>query len=358
MDAWAASPGNKLDCVGMQGERRNNSEFDWSETKAAKRPQSLGRDRANCRKTYANIAHYQLVSKSKVCYGLVFERRENRWALVIYGAYYDESDERPGFSLAGYAAAYDTWVHLDWKWQCLLKKWNAGYFKASECENLLGEFAQYRDSPGDLKSALKPREHQKMVEIKTDFIDAICKHNDDLRGYGAAIVAADFERLIAEDVEAKRLFMEKPYYICFQLCLGAAAMRARAWNVRHSKEERVYIKPIFDSHKEYSGLAKPLFDEFVIKNPRAAEVLLPPDYEDDKSVSALQVADTLAYEARKLLTKRIRDPENAAVRMSMQRLRPGIERIYKLDYKNLKLIVHRQSPDKIPIRFVRVEQIW
>jgi hypothetical protein len=40
-------------------------------------------------------------------------RRENRWPFVIYGAYFDESDEKPGFCVAGYSAAYDTWLHLD-----------------------------------------------------------------------------------------------------------------------------------------------------------------------------------------------------------------------------------------------------
>src|SRR5579863_3545903 len=95
---------------------------------------------------------------------------ERRWPLVIYGAYYDESGERPGFSVAGYSASYETWVHLDWKWQSLLKKWNLAYFKASECENLFGEFAQYRDRPTDLKSDLSPNERRRLIEIKTDFV--------------------------------------------------------------------------------------------------------------------------------------------------------------------------------------------
>ena len=42
---------------------------------------------------------------------------EGRWPFVVMGAYYDESVEKPGFAVAGYAAPYDTWVHLDWAWQ-------------------------------------------------------------------------------------------------------------------------------------------------------------------------------------------------------------------------------------------------
>src|SRR5260370_10565935 len=105
---------------------------------------------------------------------------ENRRSLVIYGAYFDESDQRPGFAMAGYSASYLTWVHLDWAWRDLLARWKVAFFKASECENLLGEFAQYRDCPSDLKSRLKPHEFEKVKEIKTQFINAICCHRDDL----------------------------------------------------------------------------------------------------------------------------------------------------------------------------------
>jgi uncharacterized protein DUF3800 len=283
---------------------------------------------------------------------------KNRWPLVIYGAYYDESDEKPGFSLAGYAAPYLTWVHLDWKWQELLRKWNLAYFKASECENLLGEFAQYRDCPADLKSELKPNERSRLVEIKTEFVDAICKHGDDLQGYGAVVVVKDFERIISEDRAALKLFMDKPYYVCFQLCLVAAAMPARDFNLRQPKENHVYIKPIFDSHKEYSGLAKSLFDKFLKGNPRSAEVLLPPDYEDDKTVSALQVADSLCYEVRKLLTRKIANPQDEYIRKPLERLRPFVYRVYKLDYQALKLIVAKQDRDYIPISPVKVEELW
>jgi hypothetical protein len=282
---------------------------------------------------------------------------ENRQALVIYGAYYDESDEKPGFSVAGYSASYQTWVHLDWKWQALLKKWNLAYFKASECENLLGEFAQYRDNPAD-KSPPKPHERDKLIEIKTEFVDAICQHGDDLQGYGAVVIVDDFEKIIAENAEANRIFMGKPYYICFQLCLVAAAMPARDHNQRHTvKENHVYVKPIFDSHKEYSALAKPAFDKFLLANPRSAEVLLPLDYEDDKTVTALQVADNLAYEARKHLTRQLVKSDDY-IRKPMGRFRPFIYRIYRLDYEALKLIIAKQRADYIPINPVKVEELW
>jgi hypothetical protein len=277
---------------------------------------------------------------------------------VIYCAYYDESDEKPGFSLAGYSASYATWVHLDWAWQCLLRKWKLEYFKASECENLLGQFARYRDKPADLKAPLKPSERARQIEIKTQFIDLICKHSDDLQGYGAVVVLEDFQRIISEDANARRIFLDKPYYVCLQLCLAATAMPVRDHNQRHTnREDHVSVKPIFDSHQEYSRLATMAFERFLQANPRSAEVLLPLDYEQDREVSALQVADNLAYEARKHLTRQIRECDDY-MRKPMERLRPFIYRIYRPDYDALKLIVARQNPDYIPVNPVRVMELW
>jgi Protein of unknown function (DUF3800) len=276
---------------------------------------------------------------------------------MIYAAYFDESDDRPGFSLAGYSASYDTWLHLDWKWRDLLKHWNLEYFKASECENGWEQFAQYRDNPEDRRKPLKPNERERLKEIKTQFVDAICKHQDDLQGYGAVVVLKDFNKLITENEFAYELLSDSPYYVCFQLCLVAAAMPARDANMRRAKRDHIEVRPIFDSHEEYSGMAKVLFDKFSKKNPKSAEVLLPPSYDDDRNTSPLQVADTLAYEARKLLTRIIRNPEDDYMRVPMQRLLPSVYRLYRLDYDSLKAIVARQPADSVPLRSLTVKQL-
>jgi hypothetical protein len=269
---------------------------------------------------------------------------------VIYGAYFDESNEKPSFSVAGYSAAYDTWLHLDWEWRDLLKKWNLEYFKASECENGKGQFLQYRDDPSDKRSPLSPKERERLKEIKTQFTDAICKHHDDLQGYGAVVAVEDFARLVSENSTARELLTDDPYYICFQLCLVGAAMPAREANARRQGNDKIRVKPIFDSHQEYSGMSKSLFDKFAKKNPKSAQVLLPPDYESDTETSALQVADTLAYEVRKLFGRRIQKPEDDYMRVPMIRLRPAVYRLYELDYESLTTIVARQADDSIVLK--------
>jgi Protein of unknown function (DUF3800) len=284
-------------------------------------------------------------------------QHESRWPFVIYTAYFDESDEKPVFSLAGYSAALDTWLHLDWRWQELLEHWNLEYFKASECENGLGQFAKYRDDPNDLRSELKRKERERLKEIKTQFIDAICDHHDDLQGYGTAVAVEDFARIISEDKLARQLFMDKPYYVAAQLCLVDAAMSARDANTRRPGDAQIEVRPVFDSHEEYSGIVKVMFDKFAKKNPRSAEILLPPTYDDDRCCSPLQVADTLAYEIRKLFTQQIRNPDEMQARVPLVRLRPAIYHIYALDYDGLKTIVANQSPDSIAPTRVKPEEL-
>jgi hypothetical protein len=260
---------------------------------------------------------------------------------VIYGGYYDESADDASFSVAGFIAPYDTWIHLDWAWSDLVKVWKVKYFKASECVNGLGEFAQYRDNPLDVKSRLKAHEWKKLQEAYTQFSDIILKHADYLRGSGAVTYFEDFQKLIKEDPKAHALFMDHPYYVCLQAALHASTDKMYEANATRLGENKLYIKPIFDSHEEFSDIARIAYEKFRVKNTRAATVLLPLDYADDIDTPALQAADMLAYEARKHATNLEHSKE---MRPQMQRLLRVVETVKRLDYPTLKLIVDNQRP--------------
>jgi hypothetical protein len=265
---------------------------------------------------------------------------------MLYGGYYDESQDGTSFSVAGFTAPCETWVHLDWAWQNLLKAWNVKYFKASECENGLGEFAQYRDDPRNLKSTLKPHEREKLRNAKTQFIDVICKHADHLHGVGAVASIEDFNRIVTEDAAARRLFMDSPYYVCLQGALITATVPMSKANATRRQSDQLCFAPVFDSHEEYSGIAKIAYEKFRTKNTSSSKVLLPMRYEDDKTTPALQVADMLAYEIRKELTKQIKSPERDT-RKPMLRLIPAVDHIFRLNYASLRTIVDNQRPDSI-----------
>ena len=110
---------------------------------------------------------------------------------------------------------------------------------------------------------------------------------------------------------------------------------------RNKVSQRGVVRPVFDSHKTYSGRSKLMFDEFVRKNEFCSKYLLPPHYENDKDYVVLQIADNLAYECRRLLVTSDFDT-HIPERMAMKRLKEGIYRIYKLNYDGLKAIVENQ----------------
>lgn len=283
-------------------------------------------------------------------------KRENEWPLVLCGAYVDEGHEKPGFAIAGYSAAIAAWWHLDRQWQDLLKRWNLKYFKASECENGLAEFAQYRDDPTDPKSPLKPHERERLRKAKIEFIDAIGEHHHVLQGYGAAIVTEDFET--GEGPVAPGIFLNRPYYLGAQLCLVAAAMLVRDVNTLRSGNDKIEVRPIFGAHEECNGIAKTVFENFAAKHPRSAEVLLPPQYGDDRIDSWLQVADTLAYELRKQLSESTKNSSADYMRVSLRSLLPALHRVFRLNCRNLIQIIGNHSPDSIPIPHLLPEELW
>jgi hypothetical protein len=90
-----------------------------------------------------------------------------------------------------------------------------------------------------------------------------------------------------------------------------------------------------------------MFDDFKAKNPLCSRWLLPPNYEDEKDYIALQAADNLAYECRRLLITEEYDTHSPE-RKAMTRLKEHIHKIYRLHYDSLKMIIESKSSDSIP----------
>jgi hypothetical protein len=95
---------------------------------------------------------------------------------------------------------------------------------------------------------------------------------------------------------------------------------------------------------------KKAFPQFCQKNPTSSKYLLPPDYESEIEHRALQAADNIAYESRVYLMHReFKSPLTARISMSRLLDAGAFLRLYKLDYRSLKLLVENQSEDKIPL---------
>lgn len=285
-------------------------------------------------------------------------KRENEWPLVLSAAYFDEGHGKPGLAVAGYSAAIDTWLHLDCDWQALLKRWNLKYFKASECENGIAEFAQYRDDLAAPKFTLKPHERERLRKVKLEFINAISARHHVLQGYGAAIATEDLKRVIDEDATAPVILLNEPYYIGVELCLVAATMLMSDANMRRSRNDKIEVRPVLGACEEHSGITATVFDKFAEKNPRSAGVLLPPLYVELGTNSWLQIADMLTYEIYKQLIEYANNSRDDYMRVSLCTLLPAMHRVFRLDCENLRQVIHNYCSDFIPARHLLAEQLW
>lgn len=257
---------------------------------------------------------------------------------MILAAYFDESSDSYCFSVSGYVAGYATWVDFDWRWRDVLRKWNIKYFKSSECETLVGEFLKYRTDPQHPRAPMAKEDKDTARRARTDFTDVICQLQNSLCGIGTVVIKNDFERIISESEKARFIFGCEPYFMGLQVCLTRMVTRLEKDN--GPMVGKHYIKPIFDTHEEFSGRAKVLYDKFKGKNPNVAAVLLPLSYDDDLETTALQASDFLTYEVRKYLLGE--DVEKRPPRISLERISPTIYAIDRLDYAHLVDILNRQ----------------
>ncbi len=271
--------------------------------------------------------------------------------MLVAAAFFDEStDENIGarcYTVAGFLGPLEECLRLDCAWADFLKRTGVKYFKTSQCEYGFGEFAQFRDDPNDLSRPFSKREKDLFTGIKISAVDVIMAHPE-MYGVGSVLLLPDYHRLTQEYERAAKV-LPRPYYLCSTLTLMESGQMMNKLNAKSEPDARGYLRPIFDSHEEYSGSMKLGFDGFCLKNPLSSKYLLSPHYEDDKDYLCLQAADVLAYESRRTLVGL--QYENRAENKAMARLKKKIYRLYKMDYAALRVIADAQeTPDVIPIQ--------
>lgn len=261
--------------------------------------------------------------------------------------YFDESDDNDrAYSVAGFLGHQRDCVYLHWAWEDrILKPYNLKYFKASELNSGTGEFAQHRDNPRDLDAKFSPREKELFNKIKIESIDVFLEFL--LIGVGAVVMLPDYYRL-REEFKATNKVLPDPYFLCSQLVMMESGLIMKEINESAPPLQKAYVRPHFDNQEQYKGRTKLMFDDFKAKNPLSSRWLLPPDFEDEKDCVALQAADNLVYECRRLLITEEYD-RHIPERKAMTRLKEHVYRIYKLNYDSLKMIVENQSSNVIPI---------
>lgn len=267
----------------------------------------------------------------------------------VAAGYYDESEDggsERGYAVAGFMGHQHDCVHLDLAWrERILDKYELDYFKTSELENGVQQFAKFRDDPSNLDADFSRREKDLFRRIKTEVIDLILEFNL-LVGVGAALMIPDYRRISSEYASINKV-VPSPYFLCAQLVMMESGFIMQRLNLGAEGYRRGLLRPVFDSHEDYSGRAKQVFDIFCKKNPTSSEFLLPPFYEDDRRYVMLQAADVLAYESRRLLITQEFDT-HIPERKAMKRLKERVYKIYKLNYEAIKALMESQRPESIP----------
>lgn len=261
--------------------------------------------------------------------------------------YYDESDDNEkAYAVAGFIGHQHDCVHFDLAWrERILNKYGIKYFKASELNSGTGEFARFRDNPKELTARFSEREKALFNQIKIETIDLIVEF-DTLVGIGAVLLLPDYHRLVGEYASIGKMLLA-PYHFCANTMMMESGFIMQKLNASSRPLQYGLLRPVFDSHEQYSGRTKQMFDEFRRNNPITSEFLLPPIYESDQDYLMLQAADNLAYESRRLVISTDFDT-HIPERKAMKRLKERVYKIYKLNYVGLKMICEAQEPESIP----------
>lgn len=237
---------------------------------------------------------------------------EDRTAAVLI-AYFDESWDQHGekiFVIGGMIGRYEQWSMIDWPWRDLLKKYDIAYYRASEAEFARGEFEKepYRTSS---TTPSTPEQIELLRLVREDFFSVMARGV--VSGLAIGVPLKDF-REVANTPERLDKFGGTPYYLAGHIAM--LAMLKAEKDVLHSKELMPFI---FDRQREYQAEMQRVHDSLDSPACEVHSQVGGITFDNKKRFIPLQVADTLVFEARKYLERKLDNPE-AMPRPELQRL--------------------------------------
>ncbi len=189
---------------------------------------------------------------------------------------------------------------LERGWGKLLKRpdIDIAYFKASECNNGLGQFAKFVSDPKHITS----KERTKLDSVSHEFLSLIAnpvpydeKHY--LCVHGAGVIQEDFYDAIKDD-NARAILGKSPYRLAYDF-----AMINCAWAMKElgDREPGHVVSFTCDEHEQHSPLAQEAFQNLKATNPNAAQFMATFSSADEKKCVPLQAADAAVFEVRRAL---------------------------------------------------------
>ena len=233
------------------------------------------------------VCHSQSILSARDLASVLFGERKG--ILMILAVYADDSaDQRREtvFTVGGFMGFPQMFTEAERQWSACLQKNNLEYFKASEAQNLDGQF----DS---LRLMMPPRAARAFAEsVRHDLGQIIADAH--LGGIALSLEMQAFKKVLREQLDAERHFNTSDccIYMFRQFIVNCVDLMNMDWPESASTQ----IAFVFDDHSNWRAAEdcyQTLRDDAVI-GPRLGSI----SHANDKTMVALQMADLCAYEGR------------------------------------------------------------
>jgi Protein of unknown function (DUF3800) len=193
----------------------------------------------------------------------------------LYLCFLDESGNSETFVMGCAFSSERKWLRLEKEWRKALAEYGIPYFHMREMVGRNGPFSGWSTQKAD-------RLIKKLIWIFTTYVSM---------WNGTIISVRDYNAIIETD---KRKKQRNPYFHAFQTCLSATMIYCQQKSIEGK------IGFVFDSGSMSPMHAAGYFEAFkVLETMPNRDQIGALRFEDDKTNSALQAADLLAYELHK-----------------------------------------------------------
>jgi hypothetical protein len=217
--------------------------------------------------------------------------------MALLGCYLDDSHDqfdKEVFAVAGFYGWSLGFIDAEVEWQKCLDRHGLKYFHAVECENVRGEFWKLRR---DLRCATLDSQKAAAAEIREEFLSVINRATE-IDGIGLCVPLVAYREVLATEPEARIFLQDRHFYFAYHTLMIELVKRCETDFRSH------WIGFVCDDHSNRKE-AEAAYTELKEKNPKSAKRMASMTHADDKVVLALQMADLLAYEARRSMLQQL-----------------------------------------------------